>query len=652
MRRPFLALTLALVAACGGDAPPLEIADECNPLGGYHCLTPWPSSAFEVEDATTSTGRRLAIPAAAMLENIDGLRADPGPWNRADGFSPAAPITVAIEGGFSLAGLVGHGEIERSLTATSPTVIVDLTTGARVAHWAELDAQATGPDGDQALYLRPAAALPTGHRFAVGLTRAVQTKAGAPMPRTRAFEALLAGDDLGHPRLAAMAARFGDVLAGLAAAGVAEADLALAWDFTVASGEFLHRDALTARDRALAAMATTPTTFTVTRDEPIDDGSVFARRIEGEIDAPLFLTEGGAYGRATVARDADGLPALQGTYRIPFDALVPTCAATAPAPVGILLYGHGLLGSSDQAVGGSTRDLAATACLVVIGTDMRGMSGDDIEAVILSLNDISKADRVMEVLVQGLVNHHALVEAARTTLASELFVVDDDGPGGAAPRSIVDPTKITYYGLSQGGIFGTTVVAYDPRITRGVVGVGGGNYSLMLERSTDWPQYRTVLSGAYPSTLDMTLAIGLFQMRWDLTEPSGVVDVMLAGTALGVPPKQLLIHMALADDEVPNLATEWQARSSGVPVLTPSSVLPYGLVQAASPIAAGGSALVVWDGGVTPPPVENVPAPDTGAHSLTREQPAAWRQMATFYATGAIVQECDGACTCHTGACQ
>ncbi|MEZ4365646.1 MAG: hypothetical protein R2939_05090 [Kofleriaceae bacterium] len=341
-----------------------------------------------------------------------------------------------------------------------------------------------------------------------------------------------------------------------------------------------------------------------------------------------------------------------GTYRAPFTALVPACAYTSPAPVGVMIYGHGLMGTSAQAAGGSTRDVATTACVVVVGTDMRGMSEDDLSSVVITLNDLSKADLIMDVLVQGLVNHFALVEAARTTLASELFVVDDDGPGGAPPRSLVDPSKVYYYGLSQGGIFGTTFMAYDPHVTRGVVGVGGGNYSTMLERSTDWPQYRGILVGAYPRSLDVQLAVGLMQQRWDLTEPSGVVDVALAGTALGVPAKQLLIHEALADNEVPNLATEWQARSMGVPLLTPSSVTPWGLTQAAAPLAAGASALVIFDGGVAAPPETNIPAPDTGAHYLTREQPASWRQIATFFATGEIVNECDGACTCATGACE
>lgn len=654
-----LFLLMCPLVACGdGDAADadggddLAIADDCNPLGGTHCMTPWPSSAFEV-DAATPTGRQLAIGATTLIANIDGRQVDPAAWNRADGFSPAAPIVVAMDAGFSVEGLVGHDDIARSLTADSPTVLIDMTTGERVAHFAELDAQATRSVAEQALLIRPAARLASGHRYAVGLTTALRDASGAPLARPPGFTALLAGDDGGHPRLAAMLPRFPAVLAALADAGVAEADLLLAWDFTVASGEFIRHDLTVARDRALAAAAAAPITFTVDSDTPVDDGVLFPHQLSGTFTAPLMLTRDGAYGPpTTLTRDASGDPEVVGSYQAPFDALIPACAYTSKAPVGVMIYGHGLMGTSGQAVGGSTRDVATTACVIVIGTDMRGMSDPDIGSVLAILNDASRGDLVFDVLLQGLANHMVLIEAVRTTMASDLFVTDDDGDGPLPPRSLVDPAKVTYYGLSQGGIFGTTLLAYDPHLTRAVVGVGGANYSTMLERSTDWPQYRGVLNGAYPSDLDVQLAVSLFQMQWDRTEPSGVLDVMLAGDALGVPPKQILIHEALADNEVPNLATEYQARSMGVPVLTPSPTTPYGIPTATSPIAPGGSALVIFDGGVAPPPFTNIPAPDTGAHYLTREQPATWRQIATFFATGEIVNECDGACVCTGDACE
>jgi hypothetical protein len=256
-----------------------------------------------------------------------------------------------------------------------------------------------------------------------------------------------------------------------------------------------------------------------------------------------------------IFRDGDGLPVVQGFYQIPFTAIVP---ASCTGPMGMIIYGHGLMGSSSEASGGVQQTTASELCMVLVGTDMRGMSEVDVPAVARALNDMSYSAEVFEKLEQGLANHVTLVRAMRTTFATQLFA------------GTVDPTKVFYYGLSQGAIFGTPVMAYEPTVTRAVLGVGAANYSMLLERSTDWPQYRIILNGAYPDSFDDVLAVNLFQMRWDKVEGSGVANSVLDGTATGVPPKQLLMQMALGDDQVSNLATLWEARSMGVPILGPT----------------------------------------------------------------------------------
>lgn len=638
---------LLLVAACGDNGPGVTLtADNCNPLGFDKCTSPWPSSAFEVDDAATPTGVKLDIPAGTLPTNGAGDIADPTGWNLADGFSPAAPIILAFPGGVSADGLPPNDNYDGSITAGSPTVILDMTTGERVPHFAEIDMQATSTPDSQALFLRPAARLVGGHRYAVAITKKVKSQAGGDLPISRGYQALVAGETSSHPLYQRMQARFPAVKDALATAGYDVADLVVAWDFTVASDDFLHRDMIAARDRAIAALDSHPITFTIDTDAPIDDGSVISRRITGHFDAPLFLTNNGGIGDNTViTRDADGLPTTSGFYSVPFSAIVPTCALTSPVPVPMVIYGHGLMGKSTEATGGVQQTTASELCMVFVGTDMRGMSEIDVPAVARALNNVSLSDEVFEKLEQGLVNHIALVRAMRTTFATGLFVSPTD-----STVSLVDPDKVFYYGLSQGGIFGVPVMAYEPTVTRAVLGVGAANYSMLLERSTDWPQYRIILSGSYPDAFDDTLAINLFQMRWDKVEGSGVANSVLAGTATGVPPKQLLLQMALGDDQVANLATLWEARSMNIPIVAPTPATAWGLSTMDSPLASG-SALLIMDGGVAPPPTTNVPAPETGMHDLTRKQPATRRQMAEFYATGRIVNECDGACVCESDAC-
>jgi hypothetical protein len=641
-----LVLLAILGGACGDDGGTTDgpdapggfaIAPECNPLGISHCMAPWPSSAFEVDDATSATGRRLAIPAGTLPTNYNGADIDPAGWNRADGFSPAAPMVMAFPGGVSVTGLPTVGDLSASLDPASATVLWDMTTGERIPHWAELDAARADAPDKQALFIRPGQRLTSGHRFAVGITTRVKSASGGDLPVPAGFIALRDGTPTEHPLLEAMRPRYGAVLDALQEAGVPRTELVVAWDFTTRSDEDMFREPLAARDRAVTALDSHPIDFTIIEDEVEPDvTNPIARKITGTLDAPLFLTNNGEYGDGTkIALGTDGLPALQGFYQIPFVAIVPRCAYTAVAPVPMILYGHGLMGSANETGGGVQRTTAAELCAVFVGTDMRGMSTSDLEAVAGALNNITRADEVMEVLVQGMVNFVTTARAMRTTFATELFVNE--------AVSVVDPTKVYYYGISQGAIFGTGIMAYEPTITRGALAVGGANYSLLLERSLDWPIYRSILEGAYPDPLDIVFAINLFQMRWDPMEGAGVAHVVRGGTVLGTPPKQLLMQIALGDEQVPNVGSWWLARSLGIPVLGPTPLLPWGIEDSEGPLT---SALVIQDGGAPMPPATNTPPEDHEMHNLTRNQPASRRQIGQFFSTGQITNTCDGACVC------
>jgi hypothetical protein len=198
---------------------------------------------------------------------------------------------------------------------------------------------------------------------------------------------------------------------------------------------------------------------------------------------------------------------------------------------------------------------------------------------------------------------------------------------------------------------GTTVCAIDPVIEKCVLQVGAINYSLLLERSLDWPTYQTTLFGAYPDELDNAIVINLMQNQWDRTEPTGVADVLLGAGFPGTPKKTVLMQMAIADDEVSNLATEYQARTMGVPVLTPSPYVPQGLETTTQ---INGSALVIYDFGLGPTiPATNTPPPDNDVHSNIRNKQATIDMMKRFYETGDIVQTCTApkGCDCVAAGC-
>jgi hypothetical protein len=609
-------------------------------------VTPWPSSVYEVDDQRSPTGRRLVIPPGALPTNIDGIAIDPAPYNAFDGFSSAAPMVIAFPTGVDPSNLVHYSRYQASVTLESPTVIIDLASRELVPHFAEVDAAAAGQPDRQALYIRPAAMLKGATRYVVAIRQTLKAKDGSALPIPEGFRAIRDGVRTTHPLLEAVRSRYETIFAALEEQGIDRETLVTAWDFTTASRESMRADLLNARDAALAAMGqgAANLTFSVTADGPSSDARI-ARRIDGTFDAPLFLSNGGGTAPGTkLVRGPDGRPLTTGTYRVPFTAIIPDCALNAPGLVPMMIYGHGLLGDSTQVHSGGTRTAAAELCMVAVGTDMRGMSAMDVANVALTLNNVNNGPLIFDALVQGMVNHVAMVQIARGPMAQTLF----RRSGGGA---LVDPSKFFYYGISQGGIMGTTVCGIDPVIERCVLQVGAVNYSLLLERSQDWPQYRTALVGAYPDPLDDALVLNLMQMQWDRTEATAVADSMLAPGIPGTPPKQVLMQMAIADDEVSNVATENQVRTMQIPTVTPSPYVPFGSEGKAGPVRSG---LVIYDFGLgqTIPPT-NEPPPNNNVHSNVRNKRQTIEMMRRFYETGEIVQLCTApaGCDCPAGGC-
>src|SRR5687768_50429 len=122
MTRQYLILPILAAAACGGTD--ISTHDACNPLGGSACVLPWPTSLYEKDDATTETKRKLAIPKGALPKNFDGIEVNPEMYNDQDGFSYAAPAMIAFDTGVDGSSLMNAKQIEMSITAASPTVII------------------------------------------------------------------------------------------------------------------------------------------------------------------------------------------------------------------------------------------------------------------------------------------------------------------------------------------------------------------------------------------------------------------------------------------------------------------------------------------------------------------------------------------------
>lgn len=346
MRLVTLSATSVLLAlgsvGCGDNASGSSIPDECNPLGGTHCLMPWPSSTFLEADVTTNTGFRLALPPEAMPVNIDEIPVDPTTWNRYDGFSVAGAIIAAFPNGVSSTGLPGHADIAASLAADSPILLVNAETGHQPIFFAEIDANAKPEEA--ALLIRPLERLEPGSRYVVGLRNTLRDSTGNPLERPAAFEALVTGGSFGHPRFAELEARAPNVFSTLENAGASRDQLVLAWDFVTASDEGLTRDLLTMRAAALPVIGDAGANLDFEMEETPGDPVLTHKIYVGTHDAPNFLSDGES-DASILLRDAGDLPRLEGTYDANFALVLPKCLETVQLPRPVVVFGHGLFGN-------------------------------------------------------------------------------------------------------------------------------------------------------------------------------------------------------------------------------------------------------------------------------------------------------------------
>ncbi|MEX1163923.1 MAG: hypothetical protein WEB03_10100 [Nitriliruptor sp.] len=468
---------------------------------------------------------------------------------------------------------------------------------------------------------------------------------------------------------------FGD----LTAAGVDTSELTLAWDFTVASSQNLTGRALSMRDQAFAALG----------DEDLADGVVAGEApgftissveergadvaIRGTLTAPNFLTLPQDGPKLPPEEFGTGVEQMIPGSRLHYGTLLPTpmaepqvnplaptveaefvChlpnQATATDPATSTLYGHGLLGSTNEAGGGSTSRLRASNHMVC-AVPWIGMATEDVANVATILADVSNFPSLPDRSLQGFLHFHLLGRLAvhPDGFASHPAFQDADGQ----PR--FDHSELVYDGNSQGGILGGALVALAPDFRRANLGVPGGNYSTLLNRSVDWEgAYGEVLYATYPDKADQQLVLALLQMLWDRSETSGYTHALTDRPLPNTPAHQVLFQLAFADHQVANVAAEVDARTSGAHLLQTSLATgrhwadvsgerafqlgTFEIDEATGlPLPHAGSAIVYVDSGNDPGPLDNTPPRDqTDPHGDPRADPFAHAQKIEFLRTGVV----------------
>jgi hypothetical protein len=651
------------------------LCTRCDFLDTADCLYPFPSDYFTapVDPLASNGSRRVDFTNAAMPKNAGGVPIESSDYRWNDGFSPGATILTHVPGvDLEVTGVAPITDIEKSLDGAPPIMVIKATTSERHPIWAEVDSNATDPT-TRAIIIHPSISFEEGARYIVVL-RNMKDGHGDLIAPDADFMAYRDDTPLADFEKEARRAHMNDLMSTLEAIGIARSELYRVWDFTVATSANLTQRLLSMRDASFATLGSDGPSFVVTNvfehscttgSNPFDACSVDAdcgvggvcsaadgvdsniyRRVVGTVSVPRYVSSPTPPARFVL--DANGLPVLQATPQdagfvcnIPRAALAAAAGPAVPARASI--YGHGLLGSNTEVSGGNVRAMANEHNFVFCATKWIGMSEDDVPTAISILQDFSNFPNLTDRLQQSMLNQLYL---ARAMTAANGFTSDpafQDGSG----NPVIDRSDVFYDGNSQGGIFGGTVMAVAQDITRGVLGVPGMNYSLLLTRSTDFALYKTILDPSYPNQLQRPLVLALAQMLWDRSDPNGYAAHMTTDPLPNTPPHKVLLHLAFGDHQVANVATEVEARTIGAKIHTPaiapgrhSDVNPYSGIEPIAAYPFDGSALVVWDSGAATPPITNT-APGVGAdpHSDPRNSPVARQQKSDFLQTNGIVTD-------------
>jgi len=626
-----------------GTCIPCEFLDESD------CLFPFPSDWLTIADPTTDTGRRVHFSTVSMPRNVSGTPMDAIPYTGNDGFSPGSSILLRVPTvDLTETGAAPITDIERSLDVGAPVVLLNTATLERHLMWVELDSNATA-EATQALIIRPAVNLEESTRYIVAL-RQMKDVNGDLLTPGADFLAYRDQTPLADPVKESRRPLMEDIFDTLDDAGIARGDLYLAWDFTVASERNLSERLLFMRDDAFARLGADAPVFTVTGVETDFGDTQIYRRVTGTFEVDRYVNSTTAPARFVLG--ANGLPTLQATPQvalfvcnIPYAALPGEFDPATPARASI--YGHGLLGNHTEVSSGNVRAMANEHNFVFCATRWIGMSTEDVGNAVSILQELGRFPSFTDRLQQSMLNQLFL---ARLMIHPQGFVSDaafQDMFGDP----VIDTSDVFYDGNSQGGIFGGTVMSVAQDITRGVLGVPGMNYSLLLTRSTDFALYSAVYYPAYPNELQRPLGLALIQMLWDRSDPSGYAHHMTTDPLPNTPPHEVLLHVAFGDYQVANVATEVQARTIGAsihqPALDPgrhSDVDPYFDIPAIPSYPFNGSALIIWDSGADTPPIGNIEPPGIDdPHSDPRNSVIGRQQKAAFLQTGgSVVDVCLG----------
>ena len=307
----------------------------------------------------------------------------------------------------------------------------------------------------------------------------------------------------------------------------------------------------------------------------------------------------------------------------------------------IVVFGHGFMGTGESTISGGARAWTQAYNVSFLATDWYGWSSSDYDTVMNMLVDPSYFEHQADRLQQAMINKISMIRTIKGVCSDipELY---------NGETKLVDTDEVYYMGYSLGGIYGPTLIALSPDIDRGVLWVGGSGFSSMVERSTNYNQFELIFNSilGYESRNDRAILISVAQQLWDSTDPEIYLPYIVDGYENLLEPNTILTIHSVNDAQVPMLSSDRATRTAGIPVISSSTRIPYGVDVVDGPI--DGSALVYFDGDFPGVPESNT-APPQSSHSLAHNLIAGVTEVNEmvfgFMFTGIVENTCGEICT-------
>jgi dienelactone hydrolase len=513
-------------------------------------LTTFPDDFYTVADPSTGTGLRVTTLDAPwrpsvvralthVFEDLDTL----------DGFGVSAGIVLRFTA--PVAEVAGGPQ-----TATDgPVALWTLgDTPRRIAF------EVKTADAGATLILNPMEPLPAHTPAGVVVERGLLAADGGCVGPSPTLAALLAGD-APDPKFAHLPERYAQLLA---ASGASADAVAAAVVFTTQSTTALS-EAVSARIQASEPDWSAPPDCRASGDT-VD--------CEGQATLEDFRT-------GDVIDDAEP----DGTYDVKFSVWLPK---ERPAPVPVIVFGHGLGGARDNASG--VADFLCPEGFAVFAVDALGHGehptappGNDPFGLIKFLGLDVATQQVYARRIRDNFRQSAFDKQQLLRILDRHADLDGDGVDD------VDMSRVIYWGVSLGGIMGAEPLALDPHYSAGILTVAGARLIDIVAEAPAFAQFQPFLTSFAGGADALARAVPVIQTVVDGGDPVAyaphVLGDRLAPGGERVP--HVLQTMAIGDEIVFNPANRMLARALSVPHVPPVfqevGLIP---VEDAAPVSA------------------------------------------------------------------